>query len=143
MQLRLKSTKLYTSLVGFPRTPRSTRITWRNRTKGRDFLDLGFELNIFLRDVMENIIKQDGDNTFSHNRPFYRYGGHIELIRFKEYYGMPRGYEPDPIYSLSIYSRFSGQFFFKFSQKRLQWEKEIVVPFFYVIMIAFFPRNTQ
>ena len=23
--------------------------------------------------------------------PFYRYGGHIELIRFKEYYGMPRG----------------------------------------------------
>ena len=27
------------------------------------------------------------------NRPFYRYGGHIELIRFKEYYRMPRGYE--------------------------------------------------
>ena len=26
------------------------------------------------------------------NRPFYRYVGHIEwLIRFKEYYGMPRG----------------------------------------------------
>ena len=24
------------------------------------------------------------------NRPFYRYGGHIELIRFKEYYRMPR-----------------------------------------------------
>ena len=115
MQLRLKSTKLYTSLVGFPRTPRSTRITWRNRTKGRDFLDLGFELNIFLRDVMENIIKQDGDNTFSHNRPFYRYGGHIELIRFKEYYGMPRGHGHDPIYSLTIYARFSGQFFFKFS----------------------------
>ena len=23
--------------------------------------------------------------------PFYRYGGHIELIRFKEYYGMPNG----------------------------------------------------
>ena len=22
---------------------------------------------------------------------FYRYGGHIEFIRFKEYYGMPRG----------------------------------------------------
>ena len=30
------------------------------------------------------------------NRPFYRYGGHIELIRFKEYYGMPRGHEHDP-----------------------------------------------
>ena len=70
---------------------------------------------MFLRNVMENIIKQDSDNTFSHNRPFYRYGGHIELIRFKEYYGMPRGYEHDPIYSLSIYARFSGQFFFKFS----------------------------
>ena len=27
------------------------------------------------------------------NRPFYRYGGHIELIRFKEYYRMPRGRE--------------------------------------------------
>ena len=26
-------------------------------------------------------------------RPFYRYGGHIELIRFKEYYRMPRGHE--------------------------------------------------
>ena len=24
-------------------------------------------------------------------RPFYQYGGHIELIRFKEYYRMPRG----------------------------------------------------
>ena len=27
------------------------------------------------------------------NRPFYRYGGHIELIRFKEYYRMPGGHE--------------------------------------------------
>ena len=26
-------------------------------------------------------------------RPFYRYGGHIELIGFKEYYRMPRGHE--------------------------------------------------
>ena len=23
-------------------------------------------------------------------KPFYRYGGHIEFIGFKEYYGMPR-----------------------------------------------------
>ena len=30
------------------------------------------------------------------NRPFYRYGGHIELLRFKEDYGMPRGHEHDP-----------------------------------------------
>ena len=29
----------------------------------------------------------------SFNKPFYRYGGHIELIRFKEYYRMPRGHE--------------------------------------------------
>ena len=29
----------------------------------------------------------------SANRPLYRYGGHIELIRFKEYYRMPRGHE--------------------------------------------------
>ena len=27
------------------------------------------------------------------NRPFYRYGGHVELIQFKEYYRMPMGHE--------------------------------------------------
>ena len=26
------------------------------------------------------------------NRPFYRYGGHIEFTSVKEYYGMPRGH---------------------------------------------------
>ena len=35
----------------------------------------------------------------------YRYGGHIEFIRFKEYYGMPRGQEHDPIYLLSVCTR--------------------------------------
>ena len=30
-------------------------------------------------------------------------GGHVEFIRFKEYYGMPRGH------SLSIYARFLGK----------------------------------
>ena len=25
------------------------------------------------------------------NRPFYQYGGHNKFIRFKEYYGIPRG----------------------------------------------------
>ena len=50
---------------------------------------------------------------------FYRHGGHIELLRFKEYYGMPKGHEHDPIHSLSIYACFSGQFFFKFSQKKI------------------------
>ena len=37
------------------------------------------------------------------NRPFYRYGGHIEFIRFKEYHGMPRGH------LLSIYAGFLGK----------------------------------
>ena len=32
-------------------------------------------------------------NFGDYNRPFYRYGGHIELIRFKEYYRMPRGHD--------------------------------------------------
>ena len=36
------------------------------------------------------------------NRPLYRYSGHIEFNRFKEYYGIPRGHEHDPLYSLSI-----------------------------------------
>ena len=51
----------------------------------------------------------------SDNRPFYRYGDHIELMRFKEYYGMPRGHEQDLINSLTIYAPFSGHFFFTFS----------------------------
>ena len=44
-----------------------------------------------------------------------RYGDHIEFIRFKEYYGMPRGH------SLSIYARFVGKkenFIVYFSGKR-------------------------
>ena len=31
--------------------------------------------------------------VYNANRPFYRYSGHIELIRFKEYYRMPREHE--------------------------------------------------
>ena len=58
------------------------------------------------------------------NKPFYLYGGHIEFIRFKEYYGMSRGHEHDPIYSLSIYARFPGQFFFKFSYKKIVMAKK-------------------
>ena len=34
-----------------------------------------------------------------YNRPFYRYGGHIELIGFNEYYGMPKAHEHDLTYS--------------------------------------------
>ena len=52
----------------------------------------------------------------------------MELIRFKEYYGMPRGHEHDPIHSLSIYARFSGLFFVKFSRKKIVMGKKVVVP---------------
>ena len=34
-----------------------------------------------------------------YSRLFYRYGGHIEFIGLKEYYGMARGHEHDLIYS--------------------------------------------
>ena len=43
------------------------------------------------------------------NRPFYRYGGHIELIRFKEYYGMPRGMSTFRLYFRALF----GTFFLK------------------------------
>ena len=35
----------------------------------------------------------EGEAEIVCNRPLYRYGGHIELIRIKEYYRMPRGHE--------------------------------------------------
>ena len=44
------------------------------------------------------MIKQKEKKLY--NRPFHRYGGHIEFIKFKEYHGMPKGH------SLSIYVRF-------------------------------------
>ena len=34
------------------------------------------------------------------------------------------GHEHDPIYSLSIYARFSGQFFLKFSYKKIVIRKK-------------------
>ena len=43
-------------------------------------------------------------------RPFYRYGGHIELIRFKEYYRMPRGHEQ---ISFFYFRTLFGTFFLK------------------------------
>ena len=42
---------------------------------------------------------------------------------------------------ISIYARFSGQFFFKFSWKKIVMGKKIVVPCLDVIMISFLPRN--
>ena len=57
------------------------------------------------------------------NRPFYRYGGHSELIRFKEYYGMPRGGGADMSrirYARSVFTRaFRANFSSSFPRKRL------------------------
>ena len=41
---------------------------------------------------MVNSKRQVNEITWSlgKNRPFHRYGGHIEYIKFKEYYEMPR-----------------------------------------------------
>ena len=50
------------------------------------------------------------------NRPFYRYGGHIELIRFKEYYRMPRGHE---LISFVFSSAFRDIFSLSFLRIRL------------------------
>ena len=41
--------------------------------------------------LSEIVAIYSGEVKWCSNRPFYRYGGHIEFIRFKEYYGMPRG----------------------------------------------------
>ena len=57
---------------------------------------------------------------------------------------MPRGHEHGPIYSLSIYERISGQFFFKFSYKWIIMGKKILYhACLDVIKIVFFPRNIQ
>ena len=40
-------------------------------------------------------VKRSSTNVhffYKNNTPFYRYGGHIEFIRFKEHYGMHRGH---------------------------------------------------
>ena len=50
---------------------------------------------------------------------FYRYGGHIELIRFKEYYGMPGGGGMSRIrYIRSVFTRaFWADFSLSFPRK--------------------------
>ena len=65
----------------------------------------------------------------------------MQLISFKEYYGMTRGHELDPIYSFGIYARFSGHFFLKFSWNKILKGKKILVPCLDVIMIAFYVKN--
>ena len=55
----------------------NTREKWKTKV----MQNLGGQIRCIMGDVQEA------------NRPFYRYGGHIELIRFKEYYRIPRGHE--------------------------------------------------
>ena len=49
----------------------------------------------------------------SSNRPFNRYGGHIELIRFKEYYRMPSGHEQILFVFLSAFRDIFSQSFLR------------------------------
>ena len=57
---------------------------------------------------------------------------------------MPRGHEHDPIILASVFMCFSGQFSFKFSQKKIvKWDKNIVVPCLDEIMITFLPINNH
>ena len=64
------------------------------------------------------------------NRPFHRYGGHIELIRFKEYYRMPRGHGHILFVCTSA---FRDIFFLKFSENKILMGKKdscaVFVPF--------------
>ena len=57
------------------------------------------------------------------NRPFYRYGGHIELIQFKEYYRMPRGHE----HISFVFRALFGTFFLKIIYRSF-WTFFIAVP---------------
>ena len=61
-----------------------------------------FNKTQFLRYVSEVV---------SLNRHFYRYGGHIEFIRFKEYYRMPRGHEHISIVFSSAFRTFFRKVF--------------------------------
>ena len=51
------------------------------------------------------------DKLFFKNRPFYRYGGHIELIRFTEYYRMWRGHEHISFVFTSVFQGIFSQSF--------------------------------
>ena len=55
--------------------------------------DILFAVGSLDLDVPNISSKNSTSFLFLNIRPFYRYGGHIELTRFKEYYRMPRGHE--------------------------------------------------
>ena len=72
------------------------------------------------------------------NRPFYRYGGHVELIGFKEYYGIPQGLWA---WSDILASVFPRSFRAKFSTKKIVMGKKDSCAAFGVIMTAFFDEK--
>ena len=55
-------------------------------------------------------VKDRAKNRAS-NGPFYRYGGHIELIRFKEYYRMLRGHSTFRLYFRALFGTFFRKVF--------------------------------
>ena len=61
----------------------------------------GRSIHLSLGELMESLA----------NRPFYRYGGHIELIRFKEYYRMPRGMSTFRLYFRALFGTFFHKVF--------------------------------
>ena len=89
--------------------------------------------------------------TGTNNRPFYRYSSHIELIGFKEYYGMPRGHVDDPVY---LHQYLRGQFFFKFPKKKIVmgkkdrcavfgYNEDRLFPQKYTLEFPFCPKSTH
>ena len=72
------------------------------------------------------------------NRPFYRSGGHVELIRFKEYYRMPWGQEH---ISFVFSSAFREIFCQWFPQNKIVISKKILVPCLDLTIIAFFAEK--
>ena len=96
----------------------------------------------FLRNICDiflplffKFIKSTHLNALFSNRPIYRYGGHIEFIRFKEYYRMSRR---NKHISFVFSSAFRDIFFRKFSQNKILKGKKILVPCLDAIMIVFF-----
>ena len=89
------------------------------------------------------------------NKPFYRYSGHIEFIRFKEYYGMPRGHDHDPIYSHQyLRALFGPIFLYVFLEKDYNGKKKDRCAGFrcnndrlflekYTVKFSFFPKSAR
>ena len=91
----------------------------RRRKQGRSFLTSKLSLNRsqyqFRAKWQQEKMKTNVDSLppghmclglFRKNRPFYRYSGHIELIRFKEYYRMIGGRSTFHLYFRALLGTF-------------------------------------